>query len=118
LPASVTAIRPSEGYPRETVEWDFRGVHYVFQELSVAENDAAIDGALQPDGTTVNNRTMTRLMILKSLVEPAGFTLPTLMELPIAAYQHIVDIVNDLNDSEKIPLNPNSSTPDGSAEPK
>jgi hypothetical protein len=110
-----TPIRPpEEAYPGQTDEWTFRGIHYVFREVTVEENDACLDAAINPDGNTINNRTMTRLLILKSTVEPRGFSLQDLVKLPFRAYQHIVDIVNDLNDSEKIPEDPNDSTPDTS----
>lgn len=111
-----TPIRPpEETYPGSTAEWDFRGVHYVFREVTVEENDAAVDAALNPDGNTINNRTMTRLVILKATVEPKGFSLKDLIGLPYRAYQHIVELVNDLNDADKIPSDPNDSPPGTSA---
>jgi hypothetical protein len=109
---SPTPIRaPEETYPGSTVEWDFRGVHYKFQEVTVEENDRCLDAATNPDGQTINNRTLTRLLILASTVEPKGFSLTDLIHMPYRAYQHIVDLVNDLNDADKIPADPNASTP-------
>lgn len=119
MPAPV-AIRPETEAPPDgsTVEWDFRGVHYVFREITVGENDSCIDAATNPDGVSINNRTMTRLMILASCLEPKGFSLSDLTKLPYRAYAHIVTLVNDLNDEEKIPEDPKPSTPDGSGELK
>jgi hypothetical protein len=115
LPASVTALNlPEPDYPGDTATWDYRGVHYVFREVTVEENDACIDAALSPDGNTINNRVMTRLLILKATVEPKGLTLTELVKLPYRAYEHIRELVNDLNDPERIPTDPNASTPDGS----
>lgn len=117
--AAPTPIRPpDETYPGQQVEWDFRGTHYVFREVTVEENDACLDAAMNPDGNTINNRTMTRLLILKSTVEPKGFSIKDLVGLPYRAYQHIVDLVNDLNDADKIPADPNDSPPDTSAAAK
>lgn len=122
MPSVTTAptpIRPPEDtFPGSLVEWDFRGTHYVFREVTVEENDAALDAAINPDGNTINNRTMTRLLVLKATVEPKGFSLQDLVKLPYRAYQHIVDLVNDLNDADKIPADPNDSTPDTSAAAK
>lgn len=103
----------SEDYGGKTAEFAFRDKKYVFRELTVEENDECIDASLNPDGNTINNRTMTRLMITKSVMEPTGFTLSDLLKLPFAAYQHMVELVNDLNDPDQY-ADPSPSTPDGS----
>lgn len=71
------------------------GQEFRFRELSVEENDKAADAAKQPDGT-INGRTMMRLMILTSLVEPK-MTSKELVKLPQRAYIRIYDAVSELN---------------------
>lgn len=116
--AAPTTTREEAGPVGSSVPWDFRGVHYVFREITVEENDNCIDAARNPDGETINNRVLTRLMVIASCVEPKGFDLAALIKLPYKAYAHIVELVNDINDESKLDEGPNASAPDGSAEPK
>ncbi len=88
-------VEAVDGLVIETLEIPGRGT-YKFRELSVDENDACRDGATAKDGT-FNGRTMIRLMIVASSVEPK-LTMANLAKLPQRVYAKIVNFVNDLND--------------------
>jgi hypothetical protein len=90
------AERMSLPFEERTVT--IKGQKFRFRELSVEENDRAADSAKNPDGT-VNGRTMMRLMILASLIEPK-LSAQELAKLPQRAYIRIYDAVADLNTVE------------------
>jgi len=80
-------------------EWRFR-------ELSVQENDDCADAAKDKEGR-INGRTMMRLTIIASSVEPK-ITPELLAKMPTRIYGKIYDVVNDLAnpdtlDDEKTP---------------
>lgn len=75
-----------------------RGQELIFRELSVEENDAAADAAKQKDGT-INGRTMMRMMILSSSVQPK-LDDQSLARMPQRAYIKIYDTVSALNTVE------------------
>lgn len=102
--ATVTEIKPAESGPvTETLEIPGRGI-WKFRELTVDENDACREGAMSKDknGQEVfNGRTMIRLMIVASSVEPK-ISLKDLSNLPQRVYARIVNFVNDLNDEASL----------------
>ena len=69
---------------------------FVFRELTVAENDECADAAQGPGPNDFNGRTMMRMMIIKSSVEPA-LDSEMLAAMPNRVYIQIYDIVNALN---------------------
>lgn len=71
------------------------GMKFKFRELSVQENDDCADGAKNPDGS-INGRTMMRLMIINSSMDPK-LTNEQLGDMPQRAYIRIYDAVNELN---------------------
>jgi hypothetical protein len=75
-----------------------KGKKFRFRELSVAENDECADSAKNPDGT-INGRTMMRMMIMKSSVEPK-LDSDIIAELPNRMYIRIYDVVSALNTIE------------------
>jgi hypothetical protein len=96
----VTSAPPTkiEDMAYETKEIAVRGARMRFRELTVEENDAAADAAKQPDGT-INGRTMMRMMIIASSVEPK-LTPEQLGKLPQRVYLKIYDAVTELNTVE------------------
>lgn len=74
---------------------------FTFRELSVQENDDCADGARGED-KQINFRTMMRLMILASAVEPP-LTAKALGKLPQRVYARIYETVNTLNDPDTLP---------------
>ena len=75
-----------------------KGKKFRFRELSVAENDECADSAKNPDGT-INGRTMMRMMIMKSSLEPK-LDSDIIAELPNRMYIRIYDVVSALNTIE------------------
>lgn len=70
-----------------------------FRELSVQENDDCADASKDAEGR-INGRTMMRLTIIASSVEPK-ITPALLAKMPTRMYGKIYDVVNEL-------LNPDS----------
>lgn len=68
-PGSVTI--DGERYPTDTFEYD--GERFTLRAISVDEGDECWDAALGADGK-FNNRLNSRLLLVKSLVEPGGIT--------------------------------------------
>ena len=83
------------GMPFEEAVIKVKGTEFRFRELSVAENDECADAAKNPDGT-VNGRTMMRMMIIKSSVDPK-LDADSIGSLPQRAYIKIYDAVSNLN---------------------
>ncbi len=71
------------------------GRKFKFRELTVEENDTCADSSRGKDGN-INARTMMRMMILSSSVEPK-ITADFLAKMPQRAYIRIYDLVNELN---------------------
>jgi hypothetical protein len=99
--ATVTEIKPIDPFAIQDKELDLgmRG-KFTFRELTVKENDAARETATAKDGT-FNGRTMMRMMVTMSAVEPK-ISLEQLEKLPQRVYAAIVEFVNDLNDAESL----------------
>lgn len=87
-------------FPFEERELVVGDKKFRFRELSVQENDDCADSAKDQDGR-INGRTMMRLMIIQSSVEPK-LTPKMLALLPQRVYHKIYDLVNDLNDPETL----------------
>jgi hypothetical protein len=83
-------------FPPETKSVEYKGVTYVFRELTVGENDTCREMATGPEDA-FDARTMIRQMIVMGAVEPE-MTIDDLEKLPQRLYAHIIDAVNDLND--------------------
>jgi hypothetical protein len=100
VPDKLTAPTKDElqTFDFETKNIKIRGHELTFRELSVEENDAAADAAKQPDGT-ISGRTMMRMMILASSVNPP-LTDKDLAKMPQRAYIKIYDTVSALNTVE------------------
>lgn len=86
-------------FPFETRQLTIGDRKWTFRELSVQENDDCAD-ASKKDGV-INARTMMRLMIIQSSVEPK-LTPAMLGALPVRVYAKIYDLVNDLNDPDSL----------------
>jgi len=87
----------------ETLDLGSRG-SFTFKELTVEENDNCREAATtkSKDGTeTFNGRTMMRMMIIASAVDPK-ITQKDLANLPQRVYAQIVDFVNNLNDGASL----------------
>jgi hypothetical protein len=74
-------------------EWRFR-------ELSVQENDDAADASQDKEGR-INGRTMMRLTIIASSVEPK-ITPKMLASMPTRVYAKVYDVVNELQNPETL----------------
>jgi hypothetical protein len=96
VPAEVITQIGDMPFEEKTVK--VKGMSFRFRELSVEENDAAADAAKNPDGT-VNGRTMMRMMIISSSIEPK-LDPEQLSKLPQRAYIKIYDAVSSLNTVE------------------
>lgn len=93
-----------EGFDTRTIE--HMGKSYVFREITVDENDEALEAAKNPDGTTINTRVMNRMIITKSAVDPK-IGLEDLGKMTHRLYQKIIDTVNELNDPDRVEEDPN-----------
>lgn len=101
--SEMTSIKGPNGeelmkLPFEEKTVTIAGQKFKFRELTVEENDAAADMAKNPDGS-VNGRTMMRLMIMASAVEPP-LDAEVIAKLPQRAYIKIYDTVSALNTVE------------------
>lgn len=83
------------------------GKTFKFRELSVAENDACIDAARQPDGM-INGRINMRMMIAKSSVDPK-ITVDDIAGLPNRIYLQLAEFVNDVNSIDDALAEPEES---------
>jgi hypothetical protein len=97
-PMTAPTLDELSSFDFETKSITVRGHELTFRELSVEENDAAADAAKQSDGT-INGRTMMRMMILSSSVEPK-LTDVALAKMPQKAYIKVYDTVTKLNTVE------------------
>lgn len=84
----------------ETRDAVIGGKKFKFRELSVEENDECSDGARDENGL-INGRTMMRLMIIQSAVEPK-IDSELLSKMPQRVYLRLCDIVNDLNNPDTL----------------
>jgi hypothetical protein len=107
--AAVTDITPkadepkqkyidSEGLAHEFLTIPGRGT-YEFRELTVEETDGFREASMEKD--RFNGRTMMRLMVVGSAVEPK-IALKELTKLPQRVYAAIIDFVNDMNDAASL----------------
>ncbi len=87
-------------FPFEQKTVDILGRSFTFRELSVQENDDCADAARGPDNM-INGRTMVRLMMIASSVDPK-LTPKNLAALPQRVYAKLYDTVNALNDPESL----------------
>lgn len=71
------------------------GVEMTFREITVAENDECADAATGPNNE-FSGRTMMRMMIMKSSVDPV-LDSEALAAMPNRVYIQIYDVVNELN---------------------
>ena len=98
--ASRKNVEPIEGFVPDTNGFTYKGVHYLFRELTVGENDECREAATDPKTDLVNSRTMMRMMIVAACVEPEGFDGDALTRLGSKLYSHVIDVVNELNDPD------------------
>ena len=93
-----------EAYDTRTVE--HKGKTYLFREITVEENDAAMDAAKNPDGTSLNTKVMNRMIISTTSVDPK-VSLDDISKMTHRLYQKIVDAINELNDPDRVETDPN-----------
>ena len=100
--SNVTEIKPSNpfGLIESTLDLGARG-QFKFRELTVEENDMCREAATDKKDQTFNGRTMMRMMIVTSAVDPK-LQLTDLVKLPQRVFARIVDFVNDLNDANTL----------------
>lgn len=98
------AIGEFEGLDTRTIV--HQGKSYTFREITVDENDEALEAAKNPDGNTINTRVMNRMIITMSAIDPK-ISLDELGKFPHRLYQKIVDVVNELNDPDRVEEDPN-----------
>lgn len=87
-------------FPFETADVVISGKTFSFRELSVEENDKCSDGARE-EGGLINGRTMMRLMIITSSVNPK-ITSKDIGKLPQRVYLKICDAINALNNPDAL----------------
>lgn len=83
-----------------------KGKSYTFREITVDENDEALEASKNPDGNTINTRVMNRMIITLSAIDPK-ISLEELGKFSHRLYQKIVDAVNELNDPDRVEGDPN-----------
>ena len=76
------------------------GKTFRFRELSVEENDTCSDASRDPSGM-INGRTMMRMMILSSSVDPK-IDPSMLQKMPQRLYLKLCDVVNELNNPDTL----------------
>jgi hypothetical protein len=94
-----------------------RGKSYKIREITVEENDAAIDAAKNPppNDNTINGRVMNRMIVVSALVDPK-LDIASIGKLSNKLFSRLFDEINDLNDPEKLETDPNDSAPSSSSE--
>jgi hypothetical protein len=100
----VVEVKVPEGLDTKTIV--HKGKSYIFREITVDENDEALEAAKNPDGNTINTRVMNRMIITMSSVDPK-ISLEDLSHFSHRLYQKIVDAVNELNDPDRVEEDPN-----------
>jgi len=101
----VKAAKPADdGLDTRTIT--HKGKSYTFREITVDENDEALEAAKNPDGNTINTRVMNRMIITLSATDPT-ISLDDLGKFSHRLYQKIVDTVNELNDPDRVEEDPN-----------
>ena len=100
----MAEVTVPEGLDTKTLE--HKGKKYIFREITVDENDEALEAAKNPDGNTINTRVMNRMIITASAVDPQ-IALDDIAKMPHRLYQKIVDLVNELNDPDRVEEDPN-----------
>lgn len=93
-------------FPFEEKSIEIGGKEWRFRELSVQENDDCADASKDKDGR-INGRTMMRMTIIASSVEPK-ITPAILAKMPTRIYGKIYDVVNDLQNPDTL-----GDTPEG-----
>lgn len=100
MPVKTATEQEQEMFPFEQKTVSVAGKEFTLRELSVQENDDCADSARGPDNM-INGRTMVRLMIMASCVDPK-MTPMLLAKLPQRVYAKLYDAVNELNDPESL----------------
>lgn len=100
----MAEVTVPEGLDTRTIS--HKGKQYIFREITVDENDEALEAAKNPDGNTINTRVMNRMIITASAVDPK-ISLDDIAKMPHRLYQKIVDMVNELNDPDRVEEDPN-----------
>jgi hypothetical protein len=93
-------VTKTDEYVFEDKEVILGGKTYKFRELSVEENDLCTDAARE-EGGMINGRTMMRMMIVTSSVDPK-ITPDDLAKMPQRVYLRLCDVVNDLNNPDTL----------------
>lgn len=97
MPVDVEDLDPTP----KTVTVTMRGVRYRFRELTMREYEKSLKQAQVPDPSgrnvvVLDNILLLKLLVLKSIQEPMGMTVPALIALPMTVGRKINDIVNEL----------------------
>jgi hypothetical protein len=82
-------------FPFEETTVMINGKEFRFRELSVQENDECADASREEDGA-INGRTMMRMMIMASSVNPR-LELEDIAKMPQRMYIRLYDTVTRLN---------------------
>lgn len=104
---TAKAARDPFEFPSETKSVTYKGVTYVFRELTVAENDLCRELATGPDDS-FDGRVMIRQMIVLGAKDPA-MSMEDLEKVPQRLYAQFIDVVNSLNDPATFEADPGNS---------
>jgi hypothetical protein len=94
-------MREPFDFPYEEASFTFKGVKYIFRELTVAQMDECREMATNDTDQTIDGRAMMRFEIVASSYEPK-LTLDLLSKCPQRLYLNFVDLVNTLNDPDAL----------------
>jgi hypothetical protein len=102
MPDDVQQVQVEDLDPKpKTVTVTLRGVKYVFRECTMKEYEKAIKQAEVPApggrGTMTDNVLLLKLLVMRSISEPADMTIQRLAALPMPVGRKINDIVNDMH---------------------
>lgn len=93
-------VTKTDDYTFEEAEVVIGGKTYRFRELSVEENDGCSDASKEENGF-INGRTMMRMMIITSAIEPK-IDASVLAKMPQRLYLRLCDVVNELNNPDTL----------------
>ena len=92
---AVATPEEENTFPFEETTVTINGKDFRFRELSVQENDECADASREEDGN-VNGRTMMRMMIMASSLDPK-LELTDIAAMPQRMYIRLYDTVTRLN---------------------
>lgn len=96
----MSGVKDPFDLPFKEVSVKFNATDWKFRELSVEENDEALEKSRKPNGD-IDGRILMRLQIVKASVEPK-ITIDKLTHLPNRAFILFADTVNDLLSPDEV----------------